>query len=346
MNNENDLQVADQEHATAEPDTPRVSELDAARLGKPKALFWNRPIVSDWTFWFAIVLTTLGGGQSIYRTAQGYAGSSSAYSLSVGLGDIFFTAVLGPLMLAVVPALVRFLIRRAALKRKLAALPEDRVAGWKTDPVNTSHLRWWSESGWTQATHPPKSRKIGLAGMLVYGAMVLVIVGAFFSGYSSSTSSTQGQSFVGQSRSEPNPNASLAADVYFTDLMTSIDTFLAVEVDPEDLAGTFTRAGVAFEEVESNFELMNLLVENTTDPVEIGLNSEQFAAMEDYMAALESWVGVRANFYGELETCGMPTSGMVGACEGDAIDRYESALTDTTFPVVDTYEAFQATLQP
>ena len=345
MNEENDLPTENQEHATVEPDTPHASEPDAARLGKPRALFWNRPIVSDWTFWLAIVFTTLGGSQSIYRTGQSYAGSSSTYSLVTGLIDIFVTAVLGPLMVAVVPALIRFLIRRATLKRKLAALPEDRAAGWKTDPVKKSQLRWWSEAGWTQATHPPKSRKIGIAGVLVYGAMVLVIVAAFFAGYSSSTSSTQGQSSVGQSSSEPNPNASLAADVYFTDLMTSIDTFLAVEVDPGDLAGTFTRAGVAFEEVESNFELMSLLVENTTDPAEIGLNSEQFAAMENYMAALESWVGVRASFYSELETCGMPTSGMVGACESDVIDRYESALTDTTFPVVETFEAFQETLQ-
>ena len=345
MNQENDLRVDNQEHATAEPDTPHASEPDAARLGAPKALFWNRPIVSDWTFWFAIVLTTLGGSQSIYRTAQSYAGSSSDYFLFAGSVDILFTAVLGPLMLAVIPAFVRFLIRRTTLKRKLAALPEDRVAGWKADPVKKSQLRWWSQAGWTQATHPPKYREIGVAGMFVYGAMVLVIVIAFFAGYSSNTSSTQGQSSVGQSSSEPNPNTSLAADVYFTDLMTSLDSFLALQVDPEDLAGTFTRAGVAFEEVESNFKLMNLLVENTADPADIDLNSEQFAALENYMAALESWVGVRASFYSELETCGMPTSGMVGACEGDVVDRYESALTETTFPVVDAFEAFQATLQ-
>lgn len=350
INQENDLPNENQEHTTAEPDTPHASEPSAAQLGTPKALFWNRPIVSDWTFWLAVVFATLGGIPSIYRTGQGYAesfaGLPDGMLIFGGLIDILFTALLSPLIVAVVPAFIRFLIRRATLKRKLAELPEDRSAGWKADPMNQSQLRWWSESGWTQATNPPRSREIGIAGILVYGAMVLVIVAAFVAGYSSSASSTQDQSSVGQGSSEPNPNASLAAEVYFADLMTSIESFLAVQVDPEDLAGTFTSAGVAFKEVESNFKLMNLLVEDTTDPADIDLNSEQFAAMENYMAALESWVGVRASFYNELETCGMPTSGMVGACEGEVIDRYESALTDTTFPVVDAYEALQETLSP
>ena len=320
----------------------------AAQLGKPKALFWNRPIVSDWLFWVVIVFTLIGGGGSIYRTGQGFKDFSddAAYVLFTGVLEIGFTAVVGPLWFAAIPGLIRFLIRRAMLKRKLSAVPEDLSVGWKVDPVNAKQHRWWSESGWTQATDPPKSRKIGTAGVLVYGAMCLVIATSFFAGLTSSASNTQGQPPVAGNSNQAFSDEALEFAAYFGDLLTSIESFFAVQEDPQNLAGGLTQSRVAFKEVESNFALMNQLVQNATDPADIGLKSEQFAAMEDVMTALDLFVEVRADFFSELDACGMGTSGMLGACEYEVLDSYSAFRVDTIPPVNDTLNALKATLEP
>ena len=85
---------------------------------------------------------------------------------------------------------------------------------------------------------------------------------------------------------------------------------------------------------------------NATDPADIGLNSEQFAALENHMTALDAYVDVHADFFSELDACGMDTNGMLGACEYEVLDAYETALVDTTLPVNDTWDAFGATLEP
>ena len=143
---------------------------------------------------------------------------------------------------------------------------------------------------------------------------------------------------------EAAPDEAPQAATYLGDLQTSIRSFFAVEVDPQNVAGGLTQSRVAFKEVESSFALMNQLVQNATDPADFRLNSEQFAALENHMTALDAWVDVHAGFFSELDACGMDTSGMLGACEYEVLDFYETALVDAALPVNDTWDALGATL--
>ena len=264
--------------------------------------------------------------------------------VTAGFIDIAFNVVIIPVIFASIPASIRHVVRRSSMRRKLAVPPDDSSLGWKVDPLDAQKYRWWSDFGWTRATSPSTSGKLGNWGVIIYAACALAVTGVFFVGYATGDSSTSSRSSVSSS-GEMNANSALVAEVYFADLMSSVEAFLAVQVDVQNPAGSLTQASVAFDEVNSNFQLMNLLVQNTVDPADINLNPEQFAAMQNYMGALDSWVSVRADFYGELESCGMSTSGALGACEGEVLSRYEASLTNTTFPVVDAWEALQETLE-
>lgn len=165
---------------------PPAAEPDPSSTGRPKALFWNRPLVSDWIFWLVIGFMLIGGGQSLYRTGQNYPYMPQRQFLIVGGIDVLAQVFLNLLLLGLFPASIRFLMRKISLQRKLRTKPISSRIGWKVDPTNQERYRWWSESGWTQATYPQPRSEFGKAGVAIFLAASVALAGALLAGFSTS----------------------------------------------------------------------------------------------------------------------------------------------------------------
>ena len=329
-------------------------------LAPPRRPLFRRPLTSDWVFWLFVVLAGIGGTQNAYRSGQGYWLSDSAITAVGGFFDVGVSLLIAFGMFALVPALIRALVRRITDKRAFAKQPEDASEGWKTDPLNSAGERWWDGNGWTRAVKPESPRKVGTAAWWIFGGLLAVMTVAFLLGRSSDpvpdfsnvdVDALQGQvqgdtrQFLdeplndGGSAGEANPNTALAVGTYFSALVEAITAYSQTPVDVQDVEASMVDARAAFEDVETNYTLLSGALAGVTSQQQLGPGAPDLGDMRAFVDAMGPYVQARLDYYAALDECGPMTATRAwGDCEFAASETWEKPMVDTIPPVQTAFE--------
>jgi len=350
--------------ATVVTDPPAAADPvvrpEAAMLAPPRRPLFRRPLTSDWVFWLFVVLAGIGGTQNAYRSGQGYGFSSPTITAVGGFIDVGVSLLIGFGMFALIPALLRALVRRVSDRRALVRRPEDASEGWKTDPLNSASERWWKGDGWTRAVKPERSKKVGSTAWWIFGGLLAVMTVAFLLGRSSDPApdfsnvdvdalreQVQGDTrqFLDEplndsdSTGEANPNTALAVGTYFSALVESITAYSQTPVDIQDVEASMVDARAAFEDVETNYTLLSGALSQVTSQQELGPGAPDLGDMRAFVDAMGPYVQTRLDYYAALDECGpMTTTREWGDCELAAFDIWEKPMVDTIPPVQTAFE--------
>lgn len=328
--------------------------------GPPKRRLFERPLTSDWTFWIFIAFAVVGGLRNTYRSGQGYRYSSLEVALFGALFDVVVTLLVAFGFVALVPALIRALVRRFTDKRALAERPADVSEGWKSDPLNVKRQRWWSGSGWTQAVKPEPSSKVGAPSWWILGGLLTLMMVAFIAGRSSEPAPDfsnvdvdalteelgDTRQFMDEPRpgSDPapqsNPNTAMAIGLYFSDLVDAITAYSQTPVDPMNVEVSMVDARAAFEDVETNYILLSGALPAVATQAQLGPGAPDLGALREFVDAMGPYVQARLDYYAALDECGpMVATRVWGECEFDAAEEWEKPMVDTIPPVSAAFEA-------
>jgi len=329
---------------------PPASEL----LVAPRPHIINRPWTKDWVFWLPVVLTTIGGSQSLFREGSLGLGPATAFTYSSGFFTILFLVPASFFMFGVLPALIRWPFRTRSFKKRLAIRPEDESAGWKRDPFDISSQRWWTGSLWTRGTRPQKDEKVGIASFLIIIGVVAAMSIAFLAGTGSRgfdanpgiTNSDNGD-FLDTLESIESANsfdegfATSVADAY-SQVTQELNDYYAVQIDLQNIIPAYIQLQEIVNSLQtSQSELQGLLTATTTQEMLGGSSAPDVDALRDFTAALGNFVSNRMNFYQELEACEpLLTPGReVGICDEDAFARWETLMTGDLEPLGSSYQS-------
>ena len=324
----------------AEGDTPSPTE--PWRLGPPKRTLLRRPWTSDWVFWLFIVVAGLGGTQSLYRTGQTYASSDASLLLIGGSIDVISNLLIGFVVFALIPALIRLLVWKVKDKRAFAAQRVDVREGWKPDPVDSDGKRWWNGNGWTRAVLPEESKAVGALSWWVLGGLFVVFTLALVLGRASVPSVDAGNTPMGQST---NPNAATAVALYYGDLMDALSEYSQTPVDAAEPEASMVAARAAFEDVETNYILLRGALPLIASQEELGEYAPDLGRLQEFVDVLQPYVQTRLDYYNAMDACGPMTADRLwGACEFDTYEQWERPMVDTIPPVAEAFDALVASL--
>ena len=332
-------------------------------LGPPKRPLLNRPWTSDWVFWVFVFFAGIGGIRSLYNTGRQYRFSDGVTTAVGGLLDISISLLIGFVVFALIPALIRKVIRAGMDRRALTVDPDDPTAGWKPDPLSSGQSRWWDGSAWTRATKPPATTPIGAGTWWIIAGLILAAMVAFVMGRGAEQradfNNVDIESLQEEVLSESsgfdaelpvpaeNPNTSLAIAVYYGDLITAITNYTQVPIDPDNIGQSMVDARVAFDDVETNYTLLAGALPAVTKQEQLGDPAPDLQALRDFVDALGPYVQARLDYYAALEACAPQTAATIwGECEFDASDEWEKPMTDTIAPVAETFQAVIDSLPP
>lgn len=329
---------------------PPASEL----LVVPRPYFINRPWIMDWVFWLPVVLTAIGGSQSLFREGSLGLRPATAFTYYTGALSILFLVLTSFFMVGVLPALIRWPFRTRSFKKRLAIAPEDEAAGWKRDPFDSSAQRWWTGSLWTRGTRPQKKEKVGIASFLIIIGVVVAMSVAFLIGTGSRgfdanpgiTNSDSGD-FLDTLESIESANsfddgfATSVADAY-SQVTQELNDYYAVQIDLENIIPAYIQLQEIVNSLQtSQSELQGFLTATTTQEMLGGSSVPDADALRDFTAALGNFVSNRMNFYLELEACEpLLTPGReYGICDEDAFTRWETLMTGDLEPLGSSYQS-------
>lgn len=347
--------------STAEPLTP--GSLPSHLLGPPKRPLFKRPLTSDWVFWVFVFFAGIGGIRNLYNTGRQYQFSDSATTAVGGLVDVSIGLLVGFVIFALIPALIRKLIRAGMDRRAFTAAPDDRAAGWRPDPLASGQSRWWDGSAWTRATKPPATTNIGAGTWWIIAGLFLAAMVAFVMGrgaeqqadFSNVDINSLQEEVVSKSRGfdtelpvpAENPNTSLAIAIYYGDLVTAMTNYTQVPVDTDNIGQSMVNARAAFEDVETNYTLLAGALPAITTQDQLGDPAPDLQALRNFVDALGPYVQTRMDYYSALEACAPQTASTVwGECEFTAFDEWEKPMTNTITPVAQAFQAVIDSLPP
>jgi hypothetical protein len=293
-----------------------VNPASSILLIPPRPYFINRPWLTDWVFWLAVVLATIGGSQSLYREGSSGLGSVTTAVLISGFVTILITISISFVLFGIIPAAIRWPFRKGKFLRLLDAQPEDATAGWKKDPINPSGQRWWTGDEWTQGTRPQQNEKSGGASWAVIGGVFAIVLIAFLLGTGNRGFNTQVyfdnvdiESFYSQldlPHSFEIVDTATASRLTesFDDVTLGMNDYFGVKVNPNDVFPAYRQLIVKLNTINTYQADMARWLGPTITQEQIGGNdAPSLSALRVLSKELESFIQVRQSFYAALETC-------------------------------------------
>jgi hypothetical protein len=138
----------------------------------PPALV-DQPLVRDRLFLIGCALTTLAVAWSAYTNARRSGISTSLFGETSGLLDGLLAVATGLLLLWLLPAGIRRVLR----SRRLATHAPGDDDGWYADPMRRGQERLWSDgrwTGWVKADAPRLAPRRGVVALVAAAAVLLV----------------------------------------------------------------------------------------------------------------------------------------------------------------------------
>jgi len=341
---------------TAEAAMLALAQPPAPDLLKPlRPYFINRQWLTDWVFWVAVVLVSVGGARNSYREgANGLLEATSATYIS-GVFTILFMVPIGFIMFGVLPALIRWPFRKRRFNKLLAIRPDDEIEGWKPDPFDPAVQRWWAGSFWSQGARPQKDVTVGAASWAVIAGVFVALFLAFLLGTvnrgfgdAPDLANVNVQSLLNNFDQETlegmNPNqvfATAVADAYFRTEEGLKDYYAFEATDPSDPISQFIELEVILNELQaSQGDLQRLLTPAITQEQIGGLPSPDVDALRAFSTAIGAFASSQLGFINALGDC-EPLSAPgreFGACDENAFAIWEAPMTKALAPLAASYQ--------
>lgn len=133
----------------------------------------DQPLTRDPLFLIGCALTTLAVAWSAYTNTRRSGISTSLFGVTSGLLDGLLAIATGLLLLWLLPAFIRRVLR----SRRLATHAPGEDDGWYADPMRRGQERLWSDgrwTGWVKADAPRHSPRRTVVALVAAAAVLLV----------------------------------------------------------------------------------------------------------------------------------------------------------------------------
>lgn len=346
-----ELVSVDSVESTEQPPDSQPPAPTGAGLAQPRRRLLKRPWTSDWVFWLTIITTVIAGVSGAYQQAQRFSGISGLLAAaSSAVVDTAVFAIIGALLLGVIPALLRWAFTLPTYRRSLTQHPLDTTAGWKQDPLNATRQRWWTGDTWAAATHPPQPSRIGnTSGWLIVAAFTILFI-ALFAGRASTPSATLTPTQIADTNTstpaDPSdlPVAGVVA-FHYSEIERALRTVSGI---PESEAGSkesFELEQEMLAQMRENYGPLKTALDQVKTQQDLGNLAPDLNALRDFVDAFEPYLAIQQAYYFDLEKCG-PIASIEewGPCEAQVFITWTEPISNSAQTVTDAYAAINASL--
>lgn len=302
---------------------------------EPRPNFWNSPLRRDPLFWTGFALAVIGTFATI-NSARSWQGGLDAANMI----NIVFTGLTNPwfgfLLLGVIPAAVRYLIRQSRRSAKLSqATPAAGTpAEWRTDPFVASNLRYWDGAGWTNSLAVPlRKRSWTWSLMWALTALSLLIALLVTIGNHSSDKASTSQ-----------------VESALVSLNGSVKEYSALKPPTVDTATpqmyqAFFASGIAaVTKVQQRNDELKKAVNTSSFPAKTTTGVDK-ASLTAITTAVDAWTAARLNYSRQAMACPDVDQQSAITCIANAFDSYESALNTSSQNVQKAFTQLQTRTQ-
>lgn len=302
---------------------------------EPRPRFWNSPLHSDPLYWTGFALAVLGTFATINSARSWTGGLNAANMMNIlfsGLTDPWF----GFLLFGVVPAAVRYMIRKARQSATLvqATPAAGTPAGWRTDPFVASNLRYWDGPGWTNSVATPL-RQRSWPWALMWALTVVNILAAVLVTLGNQSADKASVSQV---------------DSALVSLNGSVKEYSALKppnvgtATPQMYEAFFASSSAAVTKVQQRNQELKAAVNTSSFPATSTTGVDK-ASLTSITTAVDAWTSARLNYSRQAMACPDVDQQSSVTCIANAFDRYESALNSSSQNVQKAFTQLQTRTQ-